>query len=183
MATIAVVKDLIRDAQDIQADYANRLRQTMEFSIGDQVLLYAPPRRPDILNPVGSPKLLPRYFGPFHVTEQINPVAYHLHQNPGAPTDDVASFVAHVSRLRRYDAPTTFSDDGPVPPRPPPVLVDDEEEYEVERILDKRTRRRKVQYLVKWLGYPDSDNTWEPIAHLRHAQDLIDDFESSRTPS
>ena len=46
--------------------------------------------------------------------------------------------------------------------RPPPDLINDEEEYEVEQILDSRARGRKgkVQYLVKWVGYPDSDNQW-----------------------
>ena len=46
--------------------------------------------------------------------------------------------------------------------RPPPELVDGEEEYEVEKILDQRHfgRRRKLQYLIKWKGYPDSENQW-----------------------
>ena len=46
--------------------------------------------------------------------------------------------------------------------RPPPDLVDNAEEYEVEKILDSRLfgRRRRLQYLVKWKGYPDSDNMW-----------------------
>ena len=41
-------------------------------------------------------------------------------------------------------------------------MVDGEEEYEVERILDSWQfgRRRKLQYLVKWKGYPDSENQW-----------------------
>ena len=48
-------------------------------------------------------------------------------------------------------------------------MEDQSEEYEVERILDKRQVRRgrsrtlNTQYLVKWKGYNDYDNTWEPI--------------------
>ena len=46
--------------------------------------------------------------------------------------------------------------------RPPPNLVDNAEEYEVEKILDSQlfSRRRRLQYLVKWKGYPDLDNMW-----------------------
>ena len=33
-----------------------------------------------------------------------------------------------------------------------------------------------MQYLVKWLGYPESDNTWEPVENL-HADNLIQDYE------
>jgi hypothetical protein len=51
---------------------------------------------------------------------------------------------------------------GPNFTRPTPELIDGEEEYSVEKILDSRRfgRRRRLQYLVKWEGYPDSDNMW-----------------------
>ena len=44
-------------------------------------------------------------------------------------------------------------------PQPPPELIDGEEEFEVEEIIDDCTFRQKRQYLVKWQGYPASDNT------------------------
>lgn len=56
----------------------------------------------------------------------------------------------------------------------------EEEEYEVEKIVDKRIRRKKVEYLVKWIGWDDKDNTWEPVAHLE-CQDLIEEFENMRS--
>ena len=40
--------------------------------------------------------------------------------------------------------------------------------YEVEMIVDKRIRRGEVQYMVKWKGFDDSENTWET------ANDIID---------
>ncbi len=37
------------------------------------------------------------------------------------------------------------------------------DEYEVEEILsERRDPQNKLEYLVKWLGYPSSANTWEP---------------------
>ena len=61
--------------------------------------------------------------------------------------------------------------------RPPPDLIDGEEEYEVEEILQSRKfrRGRKVQYLVKWKGYPESDNQWVEWDDL-HADEVIADF-------
>ena len=46
--------------------------------------------------------------------------------------------------------------------RLPPDLIDNQEEYEIEKILDSRQHGRghALQYLVKWKGYPDSDNEW-----------------------
>jgi hypothetical protein len=42
------------------------------------------------------------------------------------------------------------------------------DEYEVEKILDERQVRNQKQYLVKWLGYPSNENTWELIRNLRN---------------
>ena len=54
---------------------------------------------------------------------------------------------------------------------------DDEEEYTVENILDKRTGPdEKSQYLIKWKGYDQSENTWEPIENL-YCHELIREFE------
>ena len=65
---------------------------------------------------------------------------------------------------------------GPNYPHPPPLVIDDHEEYEVERILDARMRHRKMQYLVKWKGYPDVDNLWISVDSCQNAQEELDDF-------
>ena len=41
------------------------------------------------------------------------------------------------------------------------------ERFEIERIVDKRYRNDRVEYLIKWRGYPDSQNTWEPCKWSR----------------
>ena len=54
-----------------------------------------------------------------------------------------------------------------------------EEEYEVEQIVNKRLRKGKAEYLVKWKGWDDpDDNTWEPVAHLE-CKELIDEYEKN----
>jgi hypothetical protein len=51
---------------------------------------------------------------------------------------------------------------GPNFTQPTPELIDGEEEYSIEKILDSQrfSRRWQLQYLVKWEGYPDLDNMW-----------------------
>jgi hypothetical protein len=44
----------------------------------------------------------------------------------------------------------------------------DESNYEVERILERRTRNGKLEYRVKWSGYPLSQSTWEPLSNLKN---------------
>lgn len=59
---------------------------------------------------------------------------------------------------------------------PNPVEVyEADEEYEVEAVLAQRTRGRKIQYLVKWKGYAESESTWEDADHCSCAE-LIAEF-------
>lgn len=45
--------------------------------------------------------------------------------------------------------------------------------YDVEKIVGHQTRRGVIQYIVKWVGFPSSDNTWEPEEHLLTCKPLI----------
>ena len=70
--------------------------------------------------------------------------------------------------------------DNPIPGRratPPPAseIVDGEEEWVVEEILDSKVINRKLRYLVKWKGFGIEHNTWEPWDYV-HAPDLIAEF-------
>ena len=100
----------------------------------------------------------------FTIIEVVSPSAYRLDTPPGIHN------VFNVDLLRPAaddPLPSQVVDD----PQPPAVLVDDEEEWQVEKILRKRQkklpgrgRRIRLEYLVKWQGY--ADPTWEPATAL-----------------
>ena len=102
-----------------------------------------------------TPKLGARRHGPFKVIQVMSPINYRLE----LPTQWSIHPVFHIDLLTPYRETITH---GANYQCPPPDLVDNAEEYEVERILDSRLfgRRWRLQYLVKWKGYPDLDNMW-----------------------
>ncbi len=51
-------------------------------------------------------------------------------------------------------------------------------EYEIEKIIGKRIIKGIIEYKVKWLGYDESQSTWEPIGHLINAKEAIREYEN-----
>ena len=54
-------------------------------------------------------------------------------------------------------------------------------EYEVEKILDKRFRKGRAEYFVKWKHYDET--TWEPLKNLGNIDDLIEEFDNREVSS
>ena len=59
---------------------------------------------------------------------------------------------------------------------PPPIEVDGIPEFEVQAVLDTRIRRRALQYFVDWVGYDESDRSWERANVVHNATEAVDSF-------
>ena len=60
-------------------------------------------------------------------------------------------------------------------PPPQPVLLDGEEHFENESMLDSHMQRGQLQFLIKWKGYAYEENSWENEGNV-NAPDLITEF-------
>ncbi|MBW0514997.1 hypothetical protein O181_054712, partial [Austropuccinia psidii MF-1] len=63
---------------------------------------------------------------------------------------------------------------------PPPVLVEEQEEWEVAQVLDSKLKRGKSWYLVEWKGFSEDPerSTLEPASNLTNSPELVKDFHS-----
>jgi Chromo (CHRromatin Organisation MOdifier) domain len=125
--------------------------------------------------PYGMAKLTPRRHGPFKVTKIVSPVAVQL--------ELLAQWsihpVFHTSLIMAY---TETPSHGPNFTQPPPDLIDGEAEYKVEQIRSHQSwgQCKTLQYLIKWKGYPKSNNTWEDTDQI-HAPTLIKLYHQTAT--
>jgi hypothetical protein len=144
-------------------------RDTPKYKEGDLVWLEGKNLR--INQPTA--KLAPRRHGPFKIIQVMSAVNYRLE----LPTQWSIHPVFHIDLLTPYKETIMH---GPNFTQPAPELIDGEEEYSVEKILDSRHfgRRRRLQYLVKWEGYPDAENTWVDKDDV-FADDKVREFKAS----
>ncbi|KAJ1155111.1 hypothetical protein NDU88_007846 [Pleurodeles waltl] len=112
-------------------------------------------------------KFKPRYYGPFLILQKINPVLVCLR----LPQTWKIHPVFHASQLKPY-VPDPFHRQYSCPP---PQLVDDVPEYEVQEICDSRFSGGRLQFLIHWKGYPMSKCSWEDTSSV-HAPLLVRRF-------
>ena len=120
-------------------------------------------------------KLAPKRHGPFPIIQVMSPINYRLK----LPMQWSIHDVFHIDLLTPYQETELH---GSNYSRPASDLVNNKEEYKVEKILDSRQFGRgcKKQFLIKWKGYPDSDNEWVDRKDI-HAPEAIREFKNSRT--
>ena len=53
----------------------------------------------------------------------------------------------------------------------------DNDIYYIERILDRRKVNGRLEYKIKWEGYPMSQSTWEPLENLKTAMELVEEYD------
>jgi hypothetical protein len=133
-----------------------------QYTVGAQVWLEGK----DLKLLYQSTKLAPKRYGPFKIIKEVSLVAYWLE----LPQTWGIHNVFHTLLLSPYHEMMQY---GPNFSRPPPDIIEEEAEYKVEAIQNHWYvgHQKALQYLIKWWGYPKSDNTWEAATDV-HALDI-----------
>lgn len=159
---------LEKAAADMTKHYDKHRRSIgTDYKVGDKVWLEGT----NISTDRPMAKLGDKRFGPFKVIEKVGNSSFKIelpktwkHRHP----------VFNEVLLTPHHEPEFPTQ--PRNTRPPPVIVGNEPEFEVERILDSKTIRKTFKYKVQWKGYGAHEQTWEPLTNLDNAKDAIDEY-------
>jgi len=139
-----------------------------EYKVGDLVLLSMKDLKWQMKGR-RSEKLTEHFVGPYKVKGIVSSNAIELE----LPNSIKIHPVVNVSRVRLYKS--QVKGQKRIPPKP--VIIKGEEEFEVEKILNKRTVREKEKFLVRWKGYVVGEDTWKNRENLENAKELVEEFE------
>ena len=162
---LAEVQTNLERAQCRMANAVNCSRRSEQYNIGDEVVLST--ANLENYCPHLPAKLRARWVGPFTISRVVLPVSYKVDLPPRWPIHPVF----HIDRLKRYVHSEEFLRE--VEP-PPPVLVEDHLEYEVEDLIRHRGHGARRQCLVVWKGYPFIEATWEYERELKNAPNILE---------
>jgi len=162
-------KAVLKKAQEEMKKYADRKRvEVNDYKVGDLVMLSTKDLKYQMVRR-RTDKLTERFVGPYKMKKVVSSNAVELE----LPSTVKIHPVVNISRIRRYVGQV----EGQKKEQPAPVIIEEEEEWEVERILNKQRVRGKDKYLVCWKGFMAESDTWEGRENLKNAQEAIKEFE------
>ena len=133
---------LIKEHRAAALQALNNVAQTVpgsQHQVGDWVWLEAK----HLVLPYTSTKLALKHYGPFKIIKEISPVAYQLKLPRAWTIHDIfySSLLTPYKETRESRAQFQH---------PPPELISNEKEYEVEEIINQRHhgKQHQLQYLI-----------------------------------
>ncbi|GJU75872.1 putative reverse transcriptase domain-containing protein [Tanacetum coccineum] len=160
---VFLIKEKLKVARDRQKSYADNRRKSLEFEVGDRVLLKVSPWK-GVIHFGKKGKLTPMYVGPFEILERIGPVAYWL-KLPKELSSVHDTF--HVSNLKKCLADANLH-------VPLDEIKIDKTFHFVEELVEimdrevKSLKRSKIPIVkVRWNSKRGPEFTWEREDHMK----------------
>jgi len=144
-------KAALSKAQDEIKKYVDRKRGEVDnYKVGDLVMLSTKDLKYQMVGR-RTEKLTERFMGPYKIKKIVLSNAVELE----LPSIVKIHPVVNVSRIQRYIRQIERQKRE----QPAPVIIEEEEEWEVERILNKRKISGKDKYLVRWKEFTAESDT------------------------
>ena len=156
----------LRKTQEEMKRYADRGRKkTKEQKKGDRVLLST---KNLVFKERPTKKLMETYMGLYAIEEivSLNVVKLQLSSSMRIHS------VVNISQIVRYKEQVK----GQKKEEGKPVEVEGVEEWEVEKILNKKKMRGVEKYLIRWKGFMAEGDTQERRENLKNTEELIEEF-------
>jgi len=162
-------KAALGKAQEEMKKYVDRKREEADkYKVGDLVILSTKDLKYQMVGR-RTEKLMERFIGPYRIKKIVLSNAVELE----LPSTIKIHLVVNVSRIQKYVGQV----EGQEKEQPAPVIIEGEEEWEVERILNKQWIRGKDKYLVRWKGFTVESDTWEGKENLENTKEAIEEYE------
>ncbi|KAK2991631.1 hypothetical protein RJ640_025114 [Escallonia rubra] len=175
MQNIDLAHSYLEKAARRMKKHADKNRRSQEFNVGDKVMVKLLPQDRKFLRGRDS-RLLQKYEGPLIIVKKIGKMAYKV--DPPNLWSRQLHPVFHVSMLKPFYEDTADPSRGQI--RRPGLKPKAAGKRVAEAILNDRvitaSRKRHQEYLVKWQGYMDEENTWERAADLSAYTDKIEAY-------
>jgi hypothetical protein len=139
----------------------NKKRIQIEFKINDKNFLNAK----NIISIRSFKKLNYKYYDLYTINESINKISYKL--NFSSIMKNIHD-VFHVFLLKfaneKKDQTSFF------------IWIKNEKQWKIEKIIDKRIKKNKTSYLIKWFEYSHSNNEWMKKEDMSNVKKTIKKF-------
>ncbi|KAK3014548.1 hypothetical protein RJ639_008372 [Escallonia herrerae] len=159
--------------------HADKNRRSQEFNVGDKVMVKLLQQDRKFLRGRDS-RLLQKYEGPLTIVKKIGKMAYKV--DPPHWWSRQLHPVFHVSMLKPFYEDTADPSRGQIKRQGLKPKVTGKRV--AEAILNDRviiaSRKRHQEYLVKWQGQMDEENTWERAADLSAYADKIEAYQMQK---
>ena len=156
----------LKKMQEEMKRYMDRGRKETEvWKKGDRVLLST---KDLVFKERPTKKLTERYMGPYMIKEVVLSNAVKLR----LPSSMRIHLVVNVSQIVKYkeQVKEQKKEEGK------PVEIEGVEEWEVEKILNKKKIRGVEKYLIWWKGFIAEGDTWERRENLKNTEEMIKEF-------
>ena len=166
-------KLLLEKADKCYEKQVNAGRREVEYEVDQKLLLNVKNlTMPERL----TQKFMSKFADPFQIVERVFKNVYKLELLPKLKVHPTF----HVSPLKPLKEDTLWPNRKKMI-RPPPDLVGDHLEYEVEGILKCRNQKHKgKEYLVKWRGFHEKETTSVAAKNLVNAKEVVKRFEETK---